>query len=118
MSRRFVPRVSRFCAALAFAILLVARPPYHMAAYAQSDDQSASDAPSSDAQSPDGDDGPALTGALDQRVDEDGNHLTASAPSIPTYDPTAPSDAPGTSESPTPSDNDSADSSDSSDSSN
>jgi hypothetical protein len=113
MSRRFVARVSRFCAGLAVAVFLVARPPYHMAAYAQSDAQT-SDTQSSDAQ-PDSDDGPGLTGALDQRVDEDGHHLSASAPSIPTFDPNAPSDAPGTSESPTASDpgsNGSADSSD------
>jgi hypothetical protein len=115
MGRRLVPGVLRFCAALAVVIFLVARPPYHMAAYAQSDTQSTPDSQASDAQSSDSDDGPGLTGALDQRVDEDGNHLSASAPSIPTYDPNAPSDAPGTSESPTASDpgsNGSADSSD------
>jgi hypothetical protein len=49
MSRRFVPRVSRFCAGVALAVFLVARPPYHMAAYAQSDAQSTSDTQSSDA---------------------------------------------------------------------
>jgi hypothetical protein len=111
---RLVPGVLRLCAGLALGIFLVARPPYHMAAYAQSDAQT-SDTQSSDAQSPDSDDGPGLSGALDQRVDEDGHHLSASAPSIPTYDPNAPSDAPGTSESPTASDpgsNGSADSSD------
>ncbi len=114
MSRRFVPRVSRFCAGVALAVFLVARPPYHMAAYAQSDAQSTSDTQSSDAQSTESDDGPGLTGALDQRVDEDGNHLSASAPSIPSYDPNAPSDDPGTSESPTPSDNNNNGSADSS----
>jgi hypothetical protein len=115
MSRRFVPGVLRFFAGLALGIFLVARPPYQIAAYAQSDAQSTSDPQAPDAQSPDTDDGPGLSGALDQRVDEDGNHLSASAPSIPTYDPNAASDVPGTSESPTTSDpgsNGSADSSD------
>jgi hypothetical protein len=115
MSRRLAPGVLRFVAGLALGIFLVARPPYQIAAYAQSDAQSTSDPQASDAQSPDSDDGPGLTGALDQRVDEDGNHLSASAPSIPTYDPNAASDVPGTSESPTTSDpgsNGSADSSD------